>query len=65
MTGDQFSLILLPTLECDADCDYCFEDKSGRRLTFERLSTIIQKVMDYLEANRIEELCIYCKVEKS
>ena len=25
MKGAPFSLILLPTLRCDADCDYCFE----------------------------------------
>jgi uncharacterized protein len=54
-----FSLILLPTLGCNADCDYCFESKSDQHLTPEQLSTIIQKVLDYLELNQIETLNIY------
>ena len=38
-----FSLILLPTLGCDADCDYCFEKKSGLRLTPAQLTLVISK----------------------
>ena len=28
-----FSLILLSTLQCNADCEYCFENKTDDRLT--------------------------------
>jgi radical SAM protein with 4Fe4S-binding SPASM domain len=59
MTKAPFSLILLPTLGCNAECDYCFESKSDQRLTLEQLSTIVQKVMDHLEHNQIETLDIY------
>lgn len=54
-----FSLILLPTLECDADCDYCFEKKADRRLSLDQLSVVIRKVMDHMEQNHIETLSIY------
>ena len=54
-----FSLILLPTLRCDADCEYCFENKSGDQLTLARLSLIIDKVLDYTERKQIETLSIY------
>lgn len=59
MTGGHFSLILLPTLACNADCDYCFESKSDRSLHLDQLSSVIDKVMDHMEVNQIEELCIY------
>lgn len=59
MKGVPFSLILLPTLECDADCDYCFEKKGAHRLTLDQLSVVAQSVMDHLEQNHIETLSIY------
>ena len=59
MTGDPYSLILLPTLACDADCDYCFERKSERRLTLDQLSIVVHKVMDHMEENHLETLSIY------
>jgi uncharacterized protein len=51
MKGVPFSLILLPTLRCDADCDYCFEQKTEQQLTLEQLSIVVQKVMDHMERN--------------
>jgi uncharacterized protein len=59
MKGTSFSLILLPTLRCDADCEYCFEKKTEQQLTLDQLSVVIQKVMDHLEHDRIEILSIY------
>jgi radical SAM protein with 4Fe4S-binding SPASM domain len=59
MMERHFSLILLPTLECNADCEYCFENKSGHRLSHDRLSVIVEKVMDYLKGENIATLSIY------
>jgi radical SAM protein with 4Fe4S-binding SPASM domain len=59
MKGAPLSLILLPTLNCNADCDYCFEKKFGHHLTLEQLSVVVQKAMDYMEHNHIEALSIY------
>jgi sulfatase maturation enzyme AslB (radical SAM superfamily) len=42
-----FSLILLSTLQCNADCEYCFENKTDDRLTLDRLGEMIRKVLDY------------------
>jgi radical SAM protein with 4Fe4S-binding SPASM domain len=54
-----FSLILLPTLGCDADCDYCFENKTEHRLGLDQLSVVASSVMDHMEQNHIETLSIY------
>lgn len=59
MKGIPYSVILLPTLKCDADCDYCFERKSAHRLTLDGLSVVIRKVMEHLEHNHLETLSIY------
>jgi len=59
MTASHFSLILLPTLSCNADCEYCFENKTNHHITLDRLATVIEKVMDFLEQKHIERLSIY------
>jgi len=59
MTDRHFSLILLATLQCNADCAYCFEDKTEDRLTLPRLTEIIDKVLVYLEEEGIGTLTLY------
>ncbi|GAK53183.1 radical SAM domain protein [Candidatus Moduliflexus flocculans] len=54
-----YSLILLPTLECNVACDYCFERKSGDALSLDNLDILIEKTLDYLEERHIEHLTIY------
>lgn len=53
------SLILLSTLQCNADCEYCFEDKTTDRLTLDRLEEMIRKVLDYMVEKSLETLNIY------
>jgi sulfatase maturation enzyme AslB (radical SAM superfamily) len=59
MSAQTFSLILLPTLQCNADCDYCFEDKTDDRLSLARLEILIDKVLDYLVLKAIGTLTIH------
>lgn len=59
MTEGILSLILLPTLQCNAECDYCFERKSDARLTLDQLTVVIQAVLDHSERSGIETLSIY------
>jgi radical SAM protein with 4Fe4S-binding SPASM domain len=53
------SLILLSTLQCNADCEYCFEDKTTDRLTLDRLEEMIRKVLDYMVEKSLKTLNIY------
>jgi hypothetical protein len=54
-----FSLILLSTLQCNADCEYCFENKTTDRLTLDRLGEMIRKVLDYMVEKSLASLTIY------
>ena len=54
-----FSLILLPTLQCNAACDYCFENKGDEELSLDHLSILIRKVLDYMEEKVVQRLSIY------
>ena len=59
MTGSHFSIILLPTLGCNADCEYCFENKTDHHLSLDHLAVLIEKVMDFLARKHIDRLSIY------
>ena len=59
MIGKHFSLILLPTLQCNAACDYCFENKVSDELTHDRLAVLIERVLEYLDGQQVEALTIY------
>src|SRR5262245_50743414 len=48
--GAPLSLILLPTLECNVACDYCFEDKAKIALPPDRLDALTTAILDYMEA---------------
>ena len=54
-----FSLVLLSTLQCNADCEYCFENKTKDRLTLDRLGEMIRKVLDYMVEKSLVSLTIY------
>ncbi len=54
-----FSLILLSTLQCNADCEYCFENKTDDRLTLDRLGELIRKVLDMMVEKSLASLTIY------
>lgn len=59
MTGANFSIILLPTLSCNADCAYCFENKTDQHLTLDQFALLLEKVMDYLEQSHRGKLSLY------
>ncbi len=51
--------ILMPTLQCDAVCDYCFQARRGGAISHEDLSSIFEKLADYLDEKRIGNCAIY------
>lgn len=59
MTGKTLSLILLPTLSCNAACSYCFENKGAAALDMEKVTVIAEKVFDYMDEQDFGTLLIY------
>jgi radical SAM protein with 4Fe4S-binding SPASM domain len=57
--GRHFSLILLPTNECNVACDYCFEDKTRDFMSLAQLEVVIGKLLDHMERKSIGALTIY------
>ncbi len=58
MGGRRIDLVLLPTLRCNADCAYCFENKGGTDLSLEDLSVLVRRVVEYMTEMDIEALTI-------
>jgi uncharacterized protein len=54
-----FSVILLPTAECNVACDYCFERKNPHRLTLAAVPLLTQQLLDHLEQEGIDECEVY------
>ena len=59
MSDRIFSVILLPTSECNVACDYCFEHKQPHRLSATLLPLLTRRLLDHLENEGIEECEIY------
>jgi uncharacterized protein len=59
MMGNHFSVILLPTNKCNVNCDYCFEDKTRDNMPMDKLSILIDKVLDHMERSHVGALTIY------
>lgn len=52
-------LIIMPTLQCDSHCDYCFQAKRERSMLHEDLSRVLEKLADYLDERQIGTCTIY------
>jgi uncharacterized protein len=59
MNSRVFSVILLPTSECNVACDYCFEHKEPHRLSSVLVPLLTRRLLDHLEHEGIEECEIY------
>jgi uncharacterized protein len=59
MTGSHVSLILIPTLRCNANCEYCFENKSSHSLSTKQFRIILEKMADYMDENHFQDMTIF------
>jgi radical SAM protein with 4Fe4S-binding SPASM domain len=59
MSGRPLSLILLPTLDCNVACDYCFEEKARVRLAHDQVRGLTASILDHMEAVGSEHAEIY------
>ena len=59
MRDRTFSVILLPTAECNVACDYCFEYKEAHRLSLLMVPLLTQRLLEHMEKEGIDECEIY------
>jgi uncharacterized protein len=57
--GADFSVVLLPTLACNADCDYCFEQHCAATLDVARLTMIADQLVELARVNHIQRMSIF------
>jgi radical SAM protein with 4Fe4S-binding SPASM domain len=59
VSGRVFSVILLPTSDCNVACDYCFERKEPHRLSLALLPLLTRRLLDHLEHEGIRDCEVY------
>lgn len=59
MIGSEFSVILLPTLQCNVACDYCFINRSAGTLSLDSLAVLARKVRDFMDTEHVDSLTIH------
>lgn len=59
MSGRVLSIILLPTLECNVKCDYCFEEKSKIKLSMDQVTTLAHHLVDHMKSFSSTEANLY------
>jgi len=55
----QLALVLLPTLQCNAACSYCFERRTRDRLGLAGLHLLVGRVLECMAGRRLAVLKIY------
>lgn len=59
MSGRTFSVILLPTSECNVACEYCFEYKEPKKLSREQVPILTERILDHMDQEDFAECEIY------
>jgi uncharacterized protein len=59
MPLDQISVLVSPTFRCNADCEYCFENKTSDVMELQDFKHIMPKLLTYLLNQEITELKLF------
>jgi uncharacterized protein len=56
MPLNQFTVLMAPTLGCNADCEYCYENKTSDVMELADFELILQRIVTYLQRQEVTEL---------
>lgn len=59
MFGPHVSIIFVPTLSCNCDCAYCFEEKAGGHMSLEHLAVLFERIGAYLARSGARNVDVY------
>ena len=59
MFGPHVSIIFVPTLSCNCDCAYCFEEKTTGHMPLEDLTTLFERIGSYLGRSGVQNVDVY------
>lgn len=59
MPLDAFSVLMSPTFRCNADCEYCFENKTSGVMKLNDFERIVRKLAAYFHEHQVRELKLY------
>jgi len=59
MPFDSFSVLISPTFRCNADCEYCFENKSSGVMDLADFERILARLVAYFRRQEVADLKLY------
>jgi uncharacterized protein len=59
MPLDHFSVLVAPTFRCNADCEYCFENKTSDVMELEDFERLLPRIVTYLRRQEVTELKLF------
>ncbi len=59
MPFDTFSVLISPTFRCNADCEYCFENKTSGVMDLVDFQRILVRLATYFRQQEVAELNLY------
>ena len=59
MPINYFSVLISPTYRCNADCEYCYENKTSDVMKLEDFERILRKTVTYLRRQEVTDLKLY------
>jgi uncharacterized protein len=59
MPFNHFSILVTPTFRCNADCEYCFENKKSDVMDLEDFECMLPKIVSYLRGQEVTELKLF------
>jgi uncharacterized protein len=59
MPLNHFSVLISPTFRCNADCEYCFENKTSDVMELEDFERIVPKIVTYMRRQEVTDLTLF------
>ena len=57
--NSELSFIMVPTTKCNLTCSHCFEEHTGRVMSYPELEAVMLKIREYSDLHGIEKITFY------